>query len=197
MKMQFGILMALALTGACVPADKQKKEDGEASEALSTKPADKAEPTPAETPSDGETPAAPPLSSYVGKYPWDKVDGVDFLHHPLVIKAVENAYDDIKVRSLVLGGQGRTGPIIETRGRLWMRYDDPRGAGSYNWGLLVSEDGRKSAICLAEGDPVPDVSGTKWYSDMDEAFVLYEPCPGEAEEVEQMTSDWPIGPMPN
>ncbi|KMS56621.1 hypothetical protein V474_14015 [Novosphingobium barchaimii LL02] len=186
-------MAALVLT-ACVPSDKQADKQGgdDASEVATGKP-DKSAPAASKP-----KPAGPPaLSRYLGKYPDDKIDGVDFLHHPQVVKAVNDAVSDLKIRALILSGKDRTGPIIGSRGRLYMRYDDPRSAGSYNWALLMAQDGTSSAVCVAEGDPVPDVSGAQWYSEGVEAFQLYAPCPYEAADLEQMTSDWPIHPMPS
>lgn len=140
---------------------------------------------------------APPLSAYVGHYPYEKVNGVDFLHHPLVIKAVNTTVPDPGIRRLLLSADYPMTPLKASRGRLLMPAYDPASAGSVNWALVIALDGSKAAVCYAAGEPVQDVSGARWFYRGEEGFVLYLPCPHYPDELEKQTGNWPIGPMVN
>jgi len=146
----------------------------------------------------GTTPAkAPPLSDYVGHYPYEKVNGVDFLHHPAVIQAVNTTVPDPAIRRLLLSSDYPMTPLKTSRGRLLMPGYDPASAGSVNWALVIALDGSKAAVCYAAGAPVQDVSGARWFYGGEEGFVLYLPCPHYPDELEKQTGNWPIGPMVN
>lgn len=143
------------------------------------------------------TGAVPALSRYIGKYPYEKIDGVDFFHHPAVVKAVREAVHDPKIQRIVLSHNNPMTPLRESRGRLLMASYEAASAGSVNWALVLPLNGAKAAVCYAAGDPVQDVSGATWYYEGEEGFVLYLRCPHYTSELEQQTGDWPIGPMAN
>lgn len=136
------------------------------------------------------------LSGYVGKYPWDKVDGVDFLHHPAVQKSVKKAVADPELQELLLTetAKATTGLIVEAEGRLLMAAFDPASGGDVNWALLVAVDGSTAAVCYSTGVEEGE-QGADWYHDGEKRFTLYVKCPHNAEDLLNLGT-WPIGNIP-
>lgn len=136
------------------------------------------------------------LSRYVGKYPWDKVDGVDFLHDPVVRNAVKQSVTDPGLQKLLLVETegATTGPIIESEGRLLMSAFDPASGGDVNWALLVAADGSAAALCHSTGVET-GTHGAAWYQNGALRFTLDARCPHDAEGL-QTLGTWPIGNIP-
>lgn len=136
------------------------------------------------------------LSRYVGKYPWDKVDGVDFLRDPVVQDAVKDSVSDPDLQKLLLAETERAtaGPIIESEGRLLMRAFDPASGGDVNWALLVAADGSAAAVCYSTGVK-EGKQGADWHHEGALRFTLYTKCPHDAEDLLNLGT-WPIGNIP-
>jgi len=140
----------------------------------------------------GSTP--PPLSAYVGKYPFDKVQGVSFFEHPLVREAIQTSGIDSDVQRFIFADDNVVGPIRTSLGRLMLHGYDPAGAGVENWAILLTPDGRTAAVCYSSGVE-HDVRGADWYYEGEIAFTLYQACPSREGDIESL-SNWPIGPIP-
>ncbi|MBO9519548.1 MAG: hypothetical protein J7493_15915 [Porphyrobacter sp.] len=139
--------------------------------------------------------AAPPLSAYVGKYNFDKVQGVRFLDHPLVRAAINAAVPPGEVRDQMYVTRATFSPIIKVgNDRLYSRAFAGPGSDE-NWGILIAMDGSKAAVCYSSG-VIPDVQGADWYADGEKAITLYLPCFNEADEIEDSLGDFPIGAIP-
>lgn len=139
--------------------------------------------------------AAPDLGVYIGKYVFDKVEGIGFLEHPLVRAAIEAAAPQGPVRDQIYVTDAVTTPIIKVGQRLYVRSYDPASGGDVNWGILIALDGSKAALCYSTGVE-QDVSGADWYAEGEKAFTLFLMCPSEAGEIEETLGDWPIGAIP-
>ncbi|PZO04247.1 MAG: hypothetical protein DCF29_10585 [Alphaproteobacteria bacterium] len=148
----------------------------------------------AATPEPGSSQAAPPLSAYVDKYPFDAVDGVTFIDHPLVRAAIERSGAPAEALEFLRNDNTVVVPIREVDGRLMSRGFEPAVGGDVNWGILISLDGQRGAVCYSTG-VVPDVSGADWYIDGEKAFTRYEMCPSEANDLIGF-GNWPIGGIP-
>lgn len=172
--------LALGLMAACVQAEETKSGETPASA------------IPAAAQANGE--ATPPLSAYVGKYPFEAVQGVSFFQHPAVRAAVTASGVDREIQKAIVFEDTVVGVVTETRGRLLVHGYDPVGAGSTNWAILMIPDGSKAAVCYSAG-VVPDKQGADWYYGGDLAFTLYQACPSEEGDMESL-SNWPIGPIP-
>ena len=70
---------------------------------------------PAGAPSTSPTPG---LLHYLGKYPFDKVDGASFLTDPKVVAAVRASGAETRVQELILGGAGPQTPIRKVAGKI-------------------------------------------------------------------------------
>lgn len=136
----------------------------------------------------------PPLSAYIGKPPFEEVQGVSFFKHPLVRAAIEASGIDRDLQKAIVYDDTVVGVVTPTRGRLLVSGYDPVGAGSTNWAILLVADGSKAAVCYSTG-VVPDQQGADWYYEGDKVFTLYQPCPSEEGDMESL-SNWPIGPIP-
>ena len=138
--------------------------------------------------------APPPLTAYIGKYPFDEVQGVTFFQHPVVRAAIVASGVDRDIQRVLVFDDNVVGPITETKGRLLVHGYDPAGAGVVNWAILLVADRNKAAVCYSEGIE-KDVTGADWYFEGRVAFTLYDPCPSEEGDMESL-SNWPVGPIP-
>ena len=59
---------------------------------------------------------APDLAAYVGKYPFDKIDGVAFDDHPLVKAGIAATVTDARVRAAIATTAGPASPIGKSQG---------------------------------------------------------------------------------
>jgi hypothetical protein len=131
------------------------------------------------------------LVAYVGKYPWDKVNGTTFKTDPRVRAAVAKATPSAEIRKVVLG-EDMISPIIKVGDRLLASGWDSRSAGAANWAILAALDGSRMAVCYyTEG------GGADWYVDGKVVATRHDTggCPSEAGDLAGLGS-FPIGPMP-
>ena len=148
----------------------------------------------AATPAPSTSQTAPPLSAYVDKYPFDAVDGVRFVDHPLVRAAMERSGAPQEALDFIRNDNTVVVPIVEVDGRLMSRGFQAASGGDVNWGVLISLDGQRGAVCYSTG-VVPDERGADWYIDGDKAFTHYDMCPSDADDLVRFGT-WPIGRMP-
>ncbi|KMS51815.1 hypothetical protein V474_01900 [Novosphingobium barchaimii LL02] len=114
-------------------------------------------PDPASAPD--EVSPAPDLARYVGKNPFDKVDGVAFLDHPTVQSTVKAAVNDAAIRKWVLAaGANPWQPI-------WRHGDDlvtagcqQHGCEQRSWTIVITPATKSAKVCF-EKDGV-----SRWYS---------------------------------
>lgn len=138
--------------------------------------------------------SAPPLSAYVDKYPFDAVDGVRFVDHPLVRAAMERSGAPQEALEYIRNDNTVVVPIIEVDGRLMSRGFEAASGGDVNWGVLISVDGQRGAVCYSTGVE-KYTRGADWFIDGEKAFTLFDMCPSDAEDLAGFGT-WPIGAMP-
>ncbi len=143
-------------------------------------------------------PPASSLNAYIGKYPWQKVNGVAFVDDPRIKAAVRNAAPLPEIREAVLG-EDMINPIVRVGDRLLASGWDKRSAGSTNWAILAALDGSRMAVCYYQ--EYPD-NKSSWYIDgklVDSAAYTRNStargCPSEAGDVAALGT-FPVGPMP-
>ncbi len=143
-------------------------------------------------------PAVPPLTAYVGKYPFDPVQGVSFRQHPQVLAAVAAALPasatDIQ-RALAATNVVETPIRPLSAGRIYARSHDPASGGEVNWAILITLDGRQAAVCYSD-DAVYGKGDSHWYVQGKQAFSHSGPCPSEKQEIEAVLDAWPLGARP-
>lgn len=101
----------------------------------------------------------PDLARYVGKNPFDEVDRVQFLDHPVVQSAVKAAVKDAVIRKWILAaGSNPWHPV-------WRHGDDlvtwgcqQRGCEHRSWTIVITTATKSATVCF-ERDGV-----SRWYS---------------------------------
>ena len=186
-RMFFTAALAVLAT-ACTAAETETSQGAaSASEAAYSSAA-------AATPAPSTSQTAPPLSAYVDKYPFDAVDGVRFVDHPLVRAAMERSGAPQEALDYIRNDNTVVVPIIEVDGRLMSRGFEAASGGDVNWGMLISLDGQRGAVCYSTGVE-KYTRGAEWFIDGEKAFTLYDMCPSDAEDLAGL-GNWPIGGIP-
>ena len=160
-----GVVVMLA---GCKPTDRRATDNA----AIPTAPAP---PAPLPTPQPTATPVA--LSAYAGKYPFDKVDGVAFLHDPAVTAAVAALVPDAGVRKLMLGGDGPGTPIVSRGGKLIAWGCETHNCGDHNWTIEIAPDGTAPTVCYHDASSMNERS--RWYLAPGRAEMRAGDCPSD------------------
>jgi hypothetical protein len=126
---------------------------------------------PVATPS--PAPAAGKFTRYIGKYPFDRVDGKRFQDLPEVHAAVAAAVHDPKIQRLILTDKDRpTTPIALEGGMLLSWGCEAHNCGPHNWTLLMKPDGSSPQVCYTDMDH----GGTRWFAN-GAVLAKTDPCP--------------------
>lgn len=116
---------------------------------------------PAETPSPLPPTAGSKLASYVGKYPFDKVDGVAWNDHALVKAGIAASVRDKAALKAITTLEGPAGPI-EMRGDKVMSWAcEAHNCGPHQWAVLV--DPRTGATDVCYYDEEADAAKSRWF----------------------------------
>lgn len=106
--------------------------------------------------------AATTLAAYAGKYPFEKLDGVAFMAHPLVIAGVEKAVGDAEVKRWVLKDDaGPSTPIVLKDGRLLSWRCQQHNCGDHNWTILIDPASAATEVCYHNAELTGE--GARWY----------------------------------
>lgn len=93
---------------------------------------------------------APPVEAYVGKYPFDKVDGVSFLDHPAVRAAVTRGVSDPEARAWLLGAKGSPFPQIRREnGELIVIGCQQHACDRRNWAIYFNPASNLARVCYS------------------------------------------------
>ena len=140
-----------------------------------------------------DAPALGALDAYIGKYPWEKVNGVAFTEDPAVRAAVAKAAPSADVSEALLG-EDMVSPIIKVDDRLFTSGWDRRSAGASNWAILAALDGSKLAVCYFGQ---LDSTTAYWYVNgkIVGMRIIDSGCPSEAGDLADLDT-FPIGPLP-
>ncbi|TPG41366.1 hypothetical protein EAH79_09855 [Sphingomonas koreensis] len=162
-------IAVLAMTAGCHPAGSDGNESVSA-------PAASASPIAVATPAAVAIPAVrESLSGYIGKYPFDAVDGVTFLANPAVTHVVDTLAPGPAVRALVLAGDGPGAPIAAIGGKLAAWGCETHNCGDHNWTILIAPDGGQGQLCYHDAAAMHDQS--RWYVAADKAEMRDGGCP--------------------
>lgn len=125
--------------------------------ATATPPAEKT----VETPSPLPPTAGSKLAAYVGKYPFDKVDGVAWNDHALVTAGIAASVKDAKALKAITTLEGPAGPI-EMRGDKVMSWAcEAHNCGPHQWAVLI--DPRTGATDVCYYDEGADAANSRWF----------------------------------
>lgn len=154
-------VIGLAGCGSKPAATTQNRSDFNASAVVAEPATNMVAPIPSPTPTSTSTPAASTsLSGYVGKYPFDKVNGTSFLDLPAVRTAVAGAVSDAKIRAWIFDKAGPQTPIAMVDGKLAAWGCEAHNCGPHQWTVLIAPDGGDAEVCyLPDGAAKAD-----WYA---------------------------------
>lgn len=114
------------------------------------------------------TPTAPAIAAYVGKYPFDKVRGMAFTQHPVVVRAVKAALLGAIFQSRVLDPDSTSGPIVRQGDFIVSWACEPHNCGFHQWAIVLTGSARKAAVCYYNEDLS---EGARWFIDGSVVFV--------------------------
>lgn len=124
------------------------------------------------------------LSPYVGKYPFDKVDGHRFLDHPAVKAAIAAAVPDAKLRENVRTEDDSVNvPIINADGRILAWGGSKRAEDRYNWAVVIAPDGSRPEVCIYDGLGYgEDFQASQWFEPGRKSIMKQGKCPSSTED---------------
>ena len=128
---------------------------------------------------------APALSAYVGKYPFDEVDGIAFIDHPAVRLALESSGAPAEALALARDRDQVVVPIFRTETALVATGYDPRTGGSINWNLAITPDGEHAVVCY-QSEPVGYM-----YENGRRTHPVEPRCASDVESAEEQLFEWP------
>lgn len=125
------------------------------------------------------------LSLYVGKYPFDVVNGHRFLDHPAVKAAIAAAVPDPKQRAAVVFEDDGLGlPIVRVDGgRILAWGGAKRAEDRYNWAVVIAPDGSKPEVCIYDGVGYgEDFQSAQWFEPGRPGIMKQGSCPSADED---------------
>jgi hypothetical protein len=124
------------------------------------------------------TAPADPLAAYVGKYPFDKVDGKTFYEQPVVKAAVAKAVADKEIAALVgKAGDGPAGPIALIDGKVSAWACEAHNCGDHQWTIMVDGAAGTARVCYHDAETMQDQS--RWYDGAGGSAMKAGECPSE------------------
>lgn len=102
------------------------------------------------TPLPGQAHVAP-LAAYIGHYPDEPVDGVNFFDRTEVATALDGAVTDPALRRAVVHNQGPRTPIFRVGSRIASWGCEAHDCGNHDWTLLIDPASGKGELCVHEG----------------------------------------------
>lgn len=128
-------------------------------------------------PSHTQSSSVPHLSEYMDQYPFDAVQGMSFLNHPVVRRAVENAAPTDRIRARILE-PGVAGPIAMSSLFILSSACEAHNCGSHNWSILIGRTVPVHVVCYKlEG------RNAVWYRHGRQILSGSGRCPHELENV--------------
>lgn len=103
-----------------------------------------------------------PLLAYVGKYPYDKVHGIGFLHQPAVAAGVKKAVADKTIRGWVLNDETTQTPIGVKDGSLLSQACEPHNCGDHQWTIVIDLASGATDVCYHDGAEMKE-DQSRWY----------------------------------
>ncbi|MBT0669315.1 hypothetical protein HT136_13165 [Novosphingobium profundi] len=125
------------------------------------------------------------LTAYVGKYPFDVVNGHRFLDNPEVKAAILAAVPDAEKRAAVVFEKGGLGlPIKQVQGGRILAWGGANHAEDrYNWSVVLAPDGSAPQVCIYDGLGYEDDSAaSQWFEPGQPSVMKQGKCPSDAED---------------
>lgn len=158
---------ALVALAACNSGSQQPNDEtatGQPAASATTAAETAASPESAATASPAASPAsaaAAGLSAYVGKYPSDKVDGVDWNHNPVVLAGINKTVTDPAARKAILEVSGPASPITLYQGKVASWACEVHNCGDHQWTVMVDPKSGATNVCYHNAAKLPGKS--RWF----------------------------------
>ena len=94
---------------------------------------------------------AVPLRAYVGHYPDEPVDGVNFFDRTEVATALDGAVTDAGLRRAIVRSEGPRTPVFRVGSRIASWGCEAHDCGNHNWTVLVDPTTGKGEVCVHQG----------------------------------------------
>ena len=128
--------------------------------------ADRTAATDRPAPADQAAPASAPaadtgLAAYVGKYPFDKVDGVAWTDHPAVKAGLAATVTDAKIRQTIAADGATAAPIEMYEGKVMSWACEAHNCGPHQWAVLIDPASGATDACYHDEDV--DAGRSHWF----------------------------------
>lgn len=117
-----------------------------------------------------------PLTTYVGHYPNEAVDGVGFFDRTEVANALIALVPEERSRRLIAGREATTTPIFRRGGLIAAHGCEAHNCGDHNWTVLVAAnaDADKATVCYHDA---ASMGGASRWTTRREAVQRPGDCP--------------------
>lgn len=123
-------------------------------------------------------PKGPDLVKYVGKYPFDPVDGIAWYDHPVVQAGVKATVKDPDIAALLVDpAAGPSGPIWQAKGRINAWGCEQHDCGDHQWTVMVKPETGQVDVCYSDATKTPGQSRWIFADGRDE--LRDDSCPQE------------------
>ncbi|WP_324742238.1 hypothetical protein U8326_02975 [Tsuneonella sp. CC-YZS046] len=152
---------------AVAGADAASDETAAASPEAAASPAADGVAAPTAAPAATETPAAKPaggggdLSAYVGKWPFDAVNGVTWNDNPAVKAAIDKTVTDAAVRKAIHTVDGPASTIELYQGKVASWSCEAHNCGDHQWNVMVDPKSGAADVCYHNEAKTPGQS--RWF----------------------------------
>ena len=160
------LALALILAACGTGADKAAADAPKTDTPAATDTPTDAGPTKTAAGGPAETSPLPPtagtkLASYVGKYPFDKVDGVAWNDNSLVKAGIAVTVKDAAVLKAITTTAGPSAPIEMKNGKVAAWSCEQHNCGSHQWSVQI--DPRTGATDVCYFDEAADPDKARWF----------------------------------
>lgn len=87
------------------------------------------------------------LLAYVGKYPFDKVDGFIWDKNPAVVAAINKAVLDASIRKTMREATGPAAPIEMKKGKITAWACQVHNCGDHQWAVMIDPKSGAAEVC--------------------------------------------------
>lgn len=119
----------------------------------------------------------PPLTTFIGKYPFNNISGYTFLSEPVVRRAVESAAFDQSVVQSALS-EGVAGPISRRGSLIIASSCQPHNCADHNWTIVMLIPNGPAAVCYHDADLMAQTA--RWFVGGMPQFTSADRCPNDS-----------------
>src|SRR5690606_38473437 len=101
------------------------------------------------------------LTAYVGKFPFEEVEGVTWKDHPLVKAGIRKTVTDAAVRTAMAAPDGPSAPIATYQGKVGSWGCQAHNCGDHQWAVLVDPASGATDVCYHDAAKTGESS--RWF----------------------------------